>query len=156
MTVSAPADRDRIPERSGERAPAATSEGTHLLAGALERYVSQVAASLGVPRDGVSFEVTDTATAYIALGCRAAAHPGRDVMLVWSATQGWTVSIETDPAEPLIVLARSAGAVVPSPEAVVRLVATSLSGLGTRESPQAGPPRLGWSDLAECMERYAP
>lgn len=135
---------------------AVTSEGTYLLAVALERYVGKVAEALGVPRDGISFEVTDTATAYLALGCRAVAHPDRDVMLVWSATQGWTVSIETDPAEPRIVLARSTGDIVQAPEAVARLVAESMGRLGAREVPVAGPPLMGWSDLAECMDRYAP
>ncbi|MFS8096930.1 DUF6292 family protein [Lentzea alba] len=155
MAATAPINDDRI-SRSRTFVPAATSEGTYLLQGALERYVGKVADALGVPRDGISFEVTDTATAYIALGCRAAAHPDRDVMLVWSATQGWAVSIETDPSEPLIVLARSTGDIVQAPEAVARLVAESMGNVGTREAPVAGRPLLGWSDLAECMERYAP
>ncbi|WP_434444061.1 DUF6292 family protein [Lentzea sp. E54] len=136
--------------------PAATSEGTYLLAGALERYVWKVAGVLGVPRDGASFEVTDTATAYIALGCRAVAHPDRDVMLVWSATQGWAVSIETDPAESLIVLARLSGDIVQAPEVVAGFVAESMALPGARQLPAARPALLGWSDLAECMERYAP
>lgn len=147
MTATAPISDDRVLR---------TSEGTYLLAGALERYVGKVAEALGVPRDGISFEVTDTATAYIALGCRAVAHPDRDVMLVWSATQGWAVSIETDPAEPLIVLARSTGEIVQAPEAVARLVAESMGHRGTREAPVTGHPLMGWSDLAECMARYAP
>jgi hypothetical protein len=155
MAVSTSISGDRSP-RGRDSAPVATSEGTYLLAGALERYVRKVAEALGVPRDGVSFEVTDTATAYIALGCRAVAHPDRDVMLVWSATQGWVVSIETDPAEPLIVLGRSTGDIVQPPEVVTRLVTESMGRLGTREAPVAGPPLMGWSDLAECMERYAP
>lgn len=133
-----------------------TSEGTFLLAGALERYVRKVAEALGVPSDGISCEVTDTATAYVALGCRAAAHPDRDVMLVWSATQGWMVSIETDPAEPLIVLGRSTGDLVPAPEAVALFVADSVTRRGTRQAPTTVAGLLGWSDLAECMERYAP
>lgn len=153
MAVTAPISDDRVPR--GPNAPVATSEGTHVLAGALERYVEKVAEALGVPRDGISFEVTDTATAYIALGCRAVAHPARDVMLVWSATQGWVVSIETDPTEPLIVLARSTGDIVQAPAVVARLVAESMGRLGVREAPVAGPPPMGWSDLAECMERYA-
>ncbi|MET9625859.1 DUF6292 family protein [Lentzea sp. NPDC006480] len=135
---------------------AATSEGTYLLAGALERYVLKVAEVLNVPRDGVSFEVTDTATAYIALGCRTVAHPDRDVMLVWSATQGWAVSIETDPAEPLIVLARLSGDIVQAPEAVAGLVTESMTCLGARRPSAAGGQLMGWSDLAECMDRYAP
>lgn len=153
--MAATASDDRTVRRRGE-VPATTSEGTYLLAGALERYVWKVAEALGVPRDGVSFEVTDTATAYVALGCRAVAHPDRDVMLVWSATLGWTVSIETDPAEPLIVLGRSTGEIVQSPAAVVRLVTESMTRLGTRQAPAAGTRLVGWSDLAECMERYAP
>jgi hypothetical protein len=151
MAATAPIGDDRV-----LRGRNATSEGTYVLAGALERYVGKVAEALGVPRDGVSFEVTDTATAYIALGCRAVAHPDRDVMLVWSATHGWAVSIETDPAEPRIVLARSTGDIVQAPEVVVRLVAESMGRLGSRETPVAGPPLMGWSDLAECMERHAP
>ena len=134
----------------------ATSEGTYLLVAALERYVWKVAEVLGVPRDGVSFEVTDTATAYIALGCRAVAHPDRDAMLVWSATQGWAVSIETDPAEPLIVLARLGGDIVQAPEAVAGLVTESMTRPDARQLPVADAQLMGWSDLAECMERYAP
>jgi hypothetical protein len=151
MAMTASIGDDRI-----LRGRNATSEGTHLLAGALECYVGKVAEALGVPCDGISFEVTDTATAYIALGCRAVAHPDRDVMLVWSATQGWAVSIETDPTEPLIVLARATGDIVQAPEVVVRLVAESMGRVGAAEAPVAGPPLMGWSDLAECMERYAP
>ncbi|HUQ56339.1 DUF6292 family protein [Lentzea sp.] len=136
-------------------APAATSEGTHLLAGALERYVGAVAEALGVPHEGASFEVTDTATAYIALGVRAAAHPDRDVMLVWSSALGWAVSIETDPAEPLIVLARLSGDVVQAPDVVAAFVTESMTLTGARPLPAANPRLLGWSDLAECMDRYA-
>ncbi|MCP2246418.1 DUF6292 family protein [Lentzea aerocolonigenes] len=151
MAVTAPIGDDRV-----ARGRNASSEGTYVLAGALERYVEKVAEALGVPGDGISFEVTDTATAYIALGCRAVAHPDRDVMLVWSATQGWAVSIETDPAEPRIVLARATGDIVQAPEAVARLVAESMGRVGAGEAPVAGPPLMGWSDLAECMERHAP
>lgn len=149
MAPTTPISDDRVQ-------PVATSEGTYLLAGALQRYVEKVAEALGVPPDGISCEVTDTATAYIALGTRAVAHPDRDVMLVWSATQGWSVSIETDPAEPLIVLARLGGDIVQAPEVVARLVTESMTRVGTRQSPAAGAPTMGWSDLAECMERYAP
>ncbi len=133
-----------------------TSDGTALLTHALNRYVRSVAKALGVPIEGVSFEVTDTATAYVALGCRAVQHPDRDVMLVWSSAQGWTVSIETDPAEPPIVLGRSTGDLVPAPETVARLVTESMTRQGTRQAAasEAVQP-MGWSDLAECMELRA-
>ncbi|ANZ43230.1 hypothetical protein BBK82_33885 [Lentzea guizhouensis] len=127
-----------------------------MLAEALERYVRTVAEALGVPHHGVSCEVTDTATAYLALGCRAAAHPGRDVMLVWSATHGWAVSIETRPGEPLIVLAQLTGDVVQPPEAVARLVADATTRLDVQPVPAVTARPMGWSDLAECMDRYAP
>jgi hypothetical protein len=154
MAQMTPIGGDRV--ASGrEFPPVATSEGTYLLAGALDRYVRKVAEALGVPSDGISCEVTDTATAYVALGCRAVAHPDRDVMLVWSATQGWVVSIETDPAEPLIVLGRLGGDLVPAPEAVARLVADSVTRRGTRQAPVTASRLMGWSDLAECMERHA-
>jgi len=155
MTQTTPASGDRV-LAGRKREPVATSEGTYLLAGALERYVGKVAEALGVPGDGISCEVTDTATAYVALGCRSVAHPDRDVMLVWSATQGWVVSIETDPAEPLIVLGRSTGELVPAPEAVARLVTDSVTRRGTRQAPPVAARLMGWSDLAECMERHAP
>jgi len=45
---------------------------------------------------------------------------------------------------------------VQAPEAVARLVADSVTRPGTREVLPKGPPLMGWSDLAECMERYAP
>jgi hypothetical protein len=77
-------------------------------------------------------------------------------MLVWSATQGRAVSIETDPAEPLIVLARLSGDIVQAPEAVAGLVTESMTRLGVRRLSAAGGRLLGWSDLAECMDRYAP
>ncbi|SDF45065.1 hypothetical protein SAMN05216553_101698 [Lentzea fradiae] len=150
-TTSPSDDRSALGRRA---APEKTSEGTHLLTSALDRYVRQVAGVLGVPVEGVSFEVTDTATAYIALGDRAAAFPGRDVMLVWSATQGWAVSIETEPGEPLIALGRLSGDVVQAPERVVSFVAESLARCEAQPSPVVRPPSMGWSDLAECMDHY--
>ena len=139
----------------GRRAvPEKSSEGTYLLASALERYVRQVAGVLGVPGEGASFEVTDTATAYLALGGRAVGHPGRDVMLVWSATQGWAVSIETEPGEPLIVLGWLSGGVVQAPGRVAAFVAESLARRDAEPSSVVRPPLMGWSDLAECMERH--
>ncbi len=155
MTQTTPITGDQVVS-GRKRAPVTTSEESYLLAGALDRYVRRVAEILDVPSDGISCEVTDTATAYLALGCRSVAHPDRDVMLVWSATQGWVVSIETDPAEPLIVLGHSTGDLVPAPDAVARLVTDSVACRGTTEAPPVVAGLLGWSDLAECMERHAP
>ncbi|MFC5053240.1 DUF6292 family protein [Saccharothrix xinjiangensis] len=137
------------------RRRAAPADVAHGLARALGAYVRTVAEAVGVPREGTTCEVTDTATAYLALGCRSTEHPDRDVMLVWSASQGWVVSIETSPGEPPIVLSRSTGDLVPAPEAVARFVAESVTRRGSGLRPVILPPYADWSDLAERMELRA-
>lgn len=169
MTRSEPLDPNRangvaLLDRGGDVTgrPAARAahrplpaDGTHVLARALGDYVRAVAEAVGVPREGTTCEVTDTATAYLALGCRAVDHPDRDVMLVWSASRGWVVSIETSPGEAPIVLSRSTGDLVPTPGAVARFVAESVTGRGSGRRPVVLPPYADWSDLAERMELRA-
>lgn len=132
----------------------APADGTPTLARALADYVRAVAEAVGVPGEGTTWEVTDTATAYLALGCRSAAHPDRDAMLVWSSAQGWVISIETTPAEPPIVLARSTGDPVPAPGAVARFVTESLARRGDRRALAVLAPPADWSELAERMARH--
>ncbi|MGW5053683.1 DUF6292 family protein [Actinokineospora sp. NPDC004072] len=129
-----------------------TADCTHSLGRALAGYVEAIADLLGVPAEGTTWEVTDTATAYLALTGRSPDHPGREVMLVWAESRGWAVSIETAPGEPPIVLARS-GAVVPPPAEVARLVADSLA----RRAPArcARPARLSRPALAERLHRHS-
>ncbi|WP_020661146.1 DUF6292 family protein [Amycolatopsis benzoatilytica] len=88
----------------------------------LAAYVSEVAAAVGVSAGGTSCEVTDTVTAYVALNRRSERFPGRDLMLLWSARQGWTVAVETAPGEAAQVVGRLGGEVTPDAERVRRFV----------------------------------
>ncbi|MDT8914452.1 DUF6292 family protein [Amycolatopsis sp. PS_44_ISF1] len=121
MLLSKPESHAYLPDEGDDH---------QLLRHALEGYVRAVAAAVGVPREGTSFEATDTVTAYLGLSRRAPQYPGRDLMLVWSARQGWAVSVETHPAEVPLVLSRLGGDVVPAPEAVGRFVTEVVSRTG--------------------------
>ena len=90
---------------------------------ALAAYVREVAAAVGVSAEGTSCEVADTVTAYVALSGRSERFPGRDLMLVWSERQGWTVAVETAPGETAQVVGCLGGEVTPAPESVRRFVA---------------------------------
>jgi hypothetical protein len=94
----------------------------------LATYVRKVAAAIGVPAEGTSYETSDTATAYVGLHARVPAFPDHDVMLVWDERLGWRVEIERAPDEPPHVLGRLRGSSVPPPAAVAAFVAAVLSG----------------------------
>lgn len=94
----------------------------------LADYVGQVAEAIGVTGDAVGHEVTDTATAYIALDDRCVTQPDHDLMLVWDERLGWYVAAETAPAEPPVVMAYLAGDAVPPPAAVARFVTDTVDG----------------------------
>ncbi|MFC4857767.1 DUF6292 family protein [Actinophytocola glycyrrhizae] len=94
----------------------------------LADYVHQVAEVIGVPADAVGHEVTDTATAYIALAQRCVAQPDHDLMLVWDERLGWYIAAETAPTESPIVMAYLAGEAVPPPAAVARFVTDTADG----------------------------
>jgi hypothetical protein len=121
----------------------------------LAGYLHAVAEELGVPPEGTTFEISDTATAYLALARRWPARPGRDVMLVWSERTGWTVSVETDPDETPMVVARLGGAdPVPEPRTVAQFVTEALTGQETGAGP-ATTIKTNRASLAEGLTRYA-
>ncbi|HEY2062510.1 DUF6292 family protein [Amycolatopsis sp. NBC_01480] len=129
----------------------AEGDDHQLLRSALAGYVSAVATAVGVPPEGTSFEVTDTVTAYLGLSRRAPSYPGRDLMLVWSARQGWAVSVEPRPDEAPLVLARLGGDVVPAPEAVGRFVTEVVSRTGG--TPLGAPPARVAADDEDLVAR---
>lgn len=113
-------------------------------------YVRQVAAAVRVPAEATGHEVTDTATAYLALDQRCHAHPDRDLMLVWDERLGWYIAVETTPTEPAEVVAYLDGDAVPPPSAVARFVAETTTGQpGTRVRPVPSPTER--TTLAEHM-----
>ncbi|MGW4484923.1 DUF6292 family protein [Amycolatopsis sp. NPDC004368] len=98
-----------------------------MLRRALVGYVRAVAEAVGVSVEGTSCEVADTVTAYVALSRRSPRYPGRDLMLLWNSRTGWTLSVETAPAEPPLVVSLLGGDVVPEPALVARFVAEVVS-----------------------------
>lgn len=144
-------DRDALLAMLG-LAEAAGDDG-QALQKSLTRYVQAVAGLVGVPAEGATCEVTDTVTAYLALPGRHGAQPGRDLMLVWSERQGWTVSVETDPAETPVVLSRLGGELVPPPEDVAEFVTRSLTHPEAARTLAALPAAVARDRLAENMEQ---
>jgi hypothetical protein len=98
----------------------------------LTGYLRAVASAVGESASGTSCEVSDTATAYIGL-TRRRPLSGRDLMLVWSERDGWAVLVETDPAEPSIVVSRLGGDdPAPPPWVVARFVSDTLTSAPAR------------------------
>lgn len=121
-----------------------------VLDSALRDYVHAVAAAVGVPVDGVTYEVTDTVTAYVPLSCRAQAHPDDDLMLVWGERRGWAVLVETPPDRTAVVLGAIEGDTVVSPADVVRFIDDTVN------HPRPGHPvttRSGRPDRARLAAR---
>ena len=128
---------------------------TRILERSLGEYVRAVAAAVGVPDESTTIEISDTATAYLGLPRRWLDRPDHDVMLVWSERRGWSLAVETEPAEDPIVLAYQGGDnLVPAPDEVARFVADTAAGRHTgqeRPGPVAAATR---KSLAERLRPY--
>ncbi len=128
---------------------------TRTLERSLGGYVRAVAAAVGVPVESTTVEISDTATAYLGLPRRWLDRPDHDVMLVWSERRGWSLAVETDPAENPIVIARHGGAdLVPSPGAVARFVAEAAAGHHTGEEGPVPATVATRKSLAERLRPY--
>jgi hypothetical protein len=97
------------------------------LARGLAGYVHAVAGQLNVSAEATSYEVSDTATAYLALSAQSPVHPDRDLMLVWTERHGWALAVETEPAESPTMLAYLGADPVPEPSEVARFVSSALT-----------------------------
>jgi hypothetical protein len=120
----------------------------------LAGYVRAVAALLQVSREATAYEVSDTATAYVALNARSPVHPGRDLMLVWTEGHGWALAVETNPAEEPAMLAYLGPDPTPEPAEVARFVDSVLTDPSKTGS---APPRIAIDRRAvgELLSRYA-
>ncbi|MFE0026651.1 DUF6292 family protein [Amycolatopsis sp. NPDC059021] len=145
---------DPVEQGPGFAAEGGSEDETLVLARALKGYVRAVADVVGVAPEGTSCEVTDTATAYLALTRRRPEYADRDLMLVWSERQGWVVSVETRPAESPIVLSRLGGDTVPAPEDVARFVTDVVGYRRGAGLPVAVPGTENRRSQAERMNRY--
>ncbi|GAA2827348.1 DUF6292 family protein [Crossiella cryophila] len=149
-----PQDRHDLLAMLGLPNPEPTPEPPPL-SQALSSYVHAVAAALGVSTDGALCEVTDTATAYLALTRRWPGLPGHDLMLTWTERHGWLVAVETDPAETPVVIASLGADLTPAPALVARFVTDALAGGATAvgsPGPVADADRRG---LAERMAAHS-
>ncbi|MEA5360593.1 DUF6292 family protein [Amycolatopsis sp., V23-08] len=129
---------------------------TRALERGLGAYVRAVATAVGVPAEGTTIEISDTATAYLALSRPWPGRPRHDVMLLWSEKRGWTVAVETAPDEDPVVIARWAGdELVPPPREVTRFVDDAASG---RHAEPKSPPPSGVTRqvLARQLGEYVP
>jgi hypothetical protein len=113
----------------GDGMEIAEPELNRMLERGLDGYVREVAAAVGIPAEGTTVEISDTATAYLGLSRPWPGQAHRDVMLVWSEQRGWSIAVETTPAENPVVVARWADdALVPPPDAVARFVTDAATG----------------------------
>ncbi|MFC0541977.1 DUF6292 family protein [Kutzneria chonburiensis] len=99
-----------------------------LTARGLSRYVSDVAATLRVPRHAVHHEVSELSSAYLALHRRSPMFPELDLMLLWDERHGWSVALETAPADGPVVLAYLGGDVLAEADEVHRFVEDVIAG----------------------------
>jgi hypothetical protein len=107
-------------ETKPERVPSAES--------GLAGYVRTVAALIGVPHKGTTCEISDSANAYLAVARRCRAHPGHDLMLLWTERDGWHAALETMPGEEPAVLAYLGEPLVPEPQSVADFAEAIIDG----------------------------
>jgi hypothetical protein len=106
----------------------------------LTGYVRAVAGALNLGVEATGFEVSDTATAYLALAVRSPEHFGRDLMLVWTELHGWALAVETAPSEQPEVLAYLGADPIPGPRDVAGFVDGVLAGPAPAEHITPGIP----------------
>jgi hypothetical protein len=136
--------------------PWSSDDGVRALSRGLSGYLDAVAEAIGLPAEGTTFEVSDTVSAYLALNRRWSQRPGKDLMLVWSEVTGWIVSVETDPGEtPMVVARLGAADSVPEPRVVAQFVTDALAGGDAAPALPPAPVLANRMDLAESLTRYA-
>lgn len=120
----------------------------------LNGYLRAVAGAIGESAAGTSSEVSDTATAYIGLTRRGPQYGRRDLMLVWSERDGWSVLVETDPTESPIVVSRLGGDdPAPPPWVVARFVTDTLTDVPSTP-PERAHHRQDRQHLADRLSSY--
>ncbi|EHR52238.1 hypothetical protein SacmaDRAFT_4043 [Saccharomonospora marina XMU15] len=130
-------------------------DSTVALARGLGGYIRAVAAAIGLPAEGTSFEISDTATGYLGLAARWSAHPDRDLMLNWSERRGWRIAVETAPNEPQQVIAQFVDELLPAPAEVAAFVANALRGAEQGSQAVVNFHLVDRQTLAHRLEKYA-
>lgn len=132
-------------------------EADTAVARGLAGYVGAVAGALNVSVEATGFEVSDTATAYLALAVRSPEHSDHDLMLVWTERHGWALAVETAPSEQPAVLAHLGADPVPPPHDVARFVTGALAEPAPADGAHDAPPpdiAITRHELGARLARY--
>jgi hypothetical protein len=90
---------------------------------ALQTYLADVTAALGVGLESCTVDHDSPVSAYVALDEHLPGYPDRDVALLWDEVRGWAAAIETHSGEDLIVIRYLGGpTVTPVPEDITRFM----------------------------------
>ncbi|WP_425480777.1 DUF6292 family protein [Sciscionella sediminilitoris] len=111
---------------------------TSALEPALHGYIARIATELGVGAEATLCELSDRASAYIALSERCSAYPDQDLALLWDQQCGWSLATEPHPGGALNVLAYHGHSLVPEPGELV----TFVYPLSSRKRPGQGQRQL--------------
>lgn len=120
----------------------------------LRGYVRLVVEELGLTDECSWAQAGRPATAYLTLDGRFPGFPDRDAALLWDEESGWSIAVETHSGEDLIVQARFAADVLPSPRAVARWVRGVFRG-GRSATSRPAVPRTVHDDLVRRLTSYA-
>jgi hypothetical protein len=94
----------------------------------LQRYVTAVAAELGLVGECTCADPGPPATAYLAVEGYVPSLPDQDLALLWDEEFGWAGAVETLTGEPPVVIAYLRGDVLPATAEVAAFVAAMLRG----------------------------
>ncbi|MGW4490028.1 DUF6292 family protein [Amycolatopsis sp. NPDC004368] len=94
----------------------------------LSGYVAAVSAAMGVGEASCTTDLDPPLSAYIALEMRLPQHSDRDVALLWDERHGWSVAIETNSGEDLLVVAYAGAQLVPEPARLSLFLAELIRG----------------------------
>ncbi|MCR6488941.1 DUF6292 family protein [Amycolatopsis sp. OK19-0408] len=116
----------------------------------LAGYLRAVSEVVGVLPGGTARDF-DPPAAYLALSRKSPRHPGRDLLLVWSAADGWEVLLEHSEQRSAESLARFGDPLVPAPVSVAQFVDEVVTGERAGGSPSRG----ASGGLDELLRPYA-
>lgn len=109
-----------------------------------------------MPAEAMSFEISDTVSAYLGLACWWEQRPWHDMMLVGNERHGWALAVETEPGEPATVVGYLASdQVAPNSAAVAGFVIDVLAGRRAAEGRPDFPITPAREQLATELARYA-
>ncbi|WP_037348012.1 DUF6292 family protein [Sciscionella sediminilitoris] len=124
------------------------------LEAALHNYIAQIAAALGVGTEATLCELSDWASAYIALSERCPAHPGQDLALLWDQQYGWALALEPYPGGALSILTYYGRSLIPTPDELLTFVTTQLDELD-QPGPAPVAPHFADTELVDSLAPYA-